>query len=90
MAIELMSIVLAVVTAAIYALSGWLKSAPQEELSVVRLATTMGLGLIIGVGLVVAGIPVNEAAVLEQMAIYAGLIVLIENVIKAYIRRRGS
>jgi|GEM_PF-1221149 len=85
----LIQIVIALLAAIVYAVLGYLKSATEEELDWYKLARTIILGLLIGLGLVIAGIPVTQETVLAEFVALAGLYVLIENALKAIWRWLG-
>jgi len=80
------TVLIAVFSAALYALLGYLKSV-EEEPDITKAGATMILGALIGVLLATSGIDVTQINVMEQMTIYIGLVAVIENVLKALVRR---
>lgn len=80
------TILIAVVSAALYALIGYAKSV-NEEPDLTKAGATMILGGVIGVLMVASGIDVTQIGVMEQTTIYIGLVAVIENVLKALVRR---
>ena len=79
-------ILIAVVSAALYALVGYAKSVGEEP-DLAKAGATMILGAVIGVLMAASGIDVTQINVTEQMVIYVGLVAVIENAIKAIVRR---
>jgi len=82
----MMEIVVAIVAAIIYALTGYFKSA-KEEVDLVKAITTVIIGALVGAVLHGANIPITEETVAAQLLAYAGLIVFVENIVKAIYRR---
>lgn len=84
------TICIAIVAALVYALAGYLKSA-GENFDFVKFGATCAVGAVVGVILYGAGVPITEEAVLTQMAAYAGIVVVAENILKAIVKRmRGG
>jgi diacylglycerol kinase len=81
-----MEIVVAIAAAVVYALTGYFKSV-KEEVDMVKAVTTVIIGVLVGVVLYVGNIPVTAENVAAQMLAYAGLIVLVENIVKGVYRR---
>lgn len=77
---------LALVSAAIYALAGYLKSV-EEEPDILKAISTMIVGAVVGLVMAASGIDVTQVGVLEQLGMYAGFVCIIENVLKAIWRR---
>jgi len=80
------AIIYAVVAAIVFALSGYLKSAKDEEFDATKFIATVLVGALVGVVLYVKGAAITEEAVATQFAAYAGIVVIVENVIKAVMR----
>jgi len=81
------TIVYAIIASVIYGLAGYLKNAPQEDFDVARFLSTFVVAVLIGSICYVTGVPITEAKVTEQLAAYTGLIVLVQQLIKALMRR---
>ena len=80
------AIIFSVVAAIVFAMSGYLKSAKDEEFDVTKFATTVLVGALVGVVLYVKGAAITEEAVATQFAAYAGIVVIVENALKAAMR----
>ncbi|RLG35360.1 hypothetical protein DRN97_00175 [Methanosarcinales archaeon] len=80
------AIIFSVVAAIVFAMSGYLKSAKDEEFDVTKFATTVLVGALVGVVLYVKGAVITEEAVATQFAAYAGIVVIVENALKAVMR----
>ena len=80
------AIIFAIVAAIVFAASGYLKSAKDEEFDVTKFATTVLVGALVGVVLYVKGATITEEAVATQFAAYAGIVVIVENALKAVMR----
>ena len=80
------AIIFAIVAAIVFALSGYLKSAKDEEFDVTKFATTVLVGALVGVVLYVKGAAITEEAVATQFAAYAGIVVIVENALKSVMR----
>jgi len=87
---DLGSLAIAVLSAVVYSMSMYVKKHlnPDNPQSFdrVKFATTVIWGVLIGIILDMSGVPINEQSVEEQFLIYAGLIALTENIIKAVVR----
>jgi ABC-type uncharacterized transport system permease subunit len=81
-----MPIIVAIIAAVVYALTGYFKNV-KEKVDLVKAITTVIIGVIVGAVLYGANIPVTEETVTAQLLAYAGLIVLTENIVKAIYRR---
>ena len=81
------TILIAVLAAAIFASAGYLKSSGTEDFDATKFSATVLVGAIIGAIMYFGGVPVTEAGVLEQLAAYAGIVAVVENILKAIIRR---
>jgi len=77
---------IALLMSVIYVILGVAKSV-GEEFNPVKAVSTVLLGLLIGVVMYLSGQPVTQAGVAEQLAVYGGLLYVIENLIKAFKRR---
>ena len=80
------AIIYAVVAAIVFALSGYLKSAKDEEFDATKFIATVLVGALVGVVLYVKGAAITEEAVATQFAAYAGIVVILENALKAVVR----
>jgi len=80
------AIIYAVVAAIVFALSGYLKSAKDEEFDATKFAATILVGALVGVVLYVKGAAITEEAVATQFAAYAGIVVILENALKTVVR----
>ena len=81
------TIAVAILAAIIFAASGYLKSVGTEDFDAPKFAATDLVGAIVGAIMYASGSPVTEANVLEQLAAYAGIVVIVENILKAILRR---
>jgi hypothetical protein len=77
---------IALLMAVIYTVLGVAKSV-GEDFQPTKAGATIILGLIIGVFMYASGLPITNASVAEQLAVYGGLLYVIENIIKAIVRR---
>lgn len=74
----------------IYSVTGYLKNYGQE-LDYVKLISNAIGGLVIGIAFAMSGTDVTEQSVLVMLGAYAGWLAIVENIIKAAIRRlRGE
>ena len=80
------AIVFAIVAAIVFAASGYLKSAKEEEFNVTKFVATILVGALVGVILFVKGAAITEEAVATQSAAYAGILAIVENALKALFR----
>ena len=80
------AIIYAVVAAIVFALSGYLKSAKDEEFDATKFGATILVGALVGVVLYVKGAAITEEAVATQFAAYAGIVVILENALKTVVR----
>ena len=83
---ELMQIVWVVISAAIFAVSGYLKSVGEKP-DPVKFLSTLIIGAIIGLIFSFTGAPVTEEAISVILVTYIGAVVVVENAIKAIVRR---
>jgi len=81
------TILIAIIAAAIFAASGYLKSVGTENFEPTKFAATVLVGIVVGAVMYVSGSPVTEANVATQIGTYAGVIAVVENVLKAILRR---
>ena len=81
------TILIAVLAAAIFASAGYLKSSGTENFDATKFSATVLVGAIVGAVMYFGGVPVTEAGVAEQLAAYAGIVAVVENVLKAFLRR---
>ena len=77
---------IALLMSVIYTILGVAKS-KGEKFDPTKASATIVLGLIIGVIMYTSGLPVTETGVYEQLAVYGGLLYVIENILKAIKRR---
>jgi len=82
----LATIGIALFMAVIYTILGIAKST-GEEFNPVKATATILLGLFIGIVMYVSGTPITNANVMEQLGVYAGLLYVIENILKSFWRR---
>ena len=80
------AIVFAIVAAIVFAASGYLKSAKDEDFDVTKFAATVFVGALVGVVLYIQGAAITEETVATQFAAYAGIVVILQNGLKAVIR----
>jgi len=83
---DIMQLVWVVVSAAVFAVSGYLKSVGEKP-DPVKLAATMLVGALVGLAFTFTGAPVSEEAVGAMLLTYVGAVVLIEYWLKAIVRR---
>ena len=83
---ELIQIVWVVISAAVFAVSGYLKSVGEKP-DPVKFLSTLIIGAIIGLIFSFMGAPVTEEAIMTMLVTYIGAVVVVENMIKAVIRR---
>jgi len=81
------TILIAIIAAAVFAASGYLKSAGTENFEPIKFAATVLVGIVVGAVMYAGGSPVTEANVATQIGIYAGIVAVVENVLKAILRR---
>jgi len=81
------TILIAVIAAVIFASAGYLKSSSTEDFDATKFSATVLVGAIVGAIMYLTGSPVTEASVIEQLAAYAGIVAVVENVLKAFLRR---
>lgn len=80
------TILIAVLAAVIFAASGYLKSVGTENFEATKFVATIVVGAIVGAVMYAGGGSITELSVTEQVAAYAGIVVVVENVIKAILR----
>ncbi|MCW3128560.1 MAG: hypothetical protein N2V75_00415 [Methanophagales archaeon] len=81
------TILIAVLAAVIFAASGYLKSVGTENFDLEKFIATILVGAVVGAVMYASGSPVTESNVAAQLAMYAGVIAVVENVLKAFLRR---
>jgi len=81
------TIVVAILAAIIFAASGYLKSSGTENFETPKFVATIAVGAIVGAFMYASGLPVTEANVATQLVAYAGIVAVVENVLKAFLRR---
>lgn len=85
--VELITVGYAVLAAIIYAVFGYLKSTTQEGFQPVKFISTIAIGAIIGIVFAFGGLEVTQEAVAIQLAAYAGMTAVIEDIVKSIWRR---
>lgn len=84
------SIGTAVLASVIYSLAFYFKKRQKrsntQEFRPVKIAATVLVGVVVGVGMHYSGIPLTEVAFEVQLAMYAGIIGVVESVIKSIMR----
>ncbi len=85
--VELITVGYAILAAIVYAVFGYLKSTTQEGFEPTKFLSTIAIGAIIGVVFAFSGLQVTQEAVAIQLAAYAGLTAVIEDVVKSIWRR---
>jgi len=81
-----MTVLVAILAAVVFAASGYLKSATVENFDLEKFIATTLVGAVVGAVMYVGGGSITELSVTEQVAAYAGIVVLVENVIKTILR----
>jgi len=84
---DFMVVAYAIIAAVVYAVFGYLKTTPLEQFSGSKFGATLAIGAIVGFVLASMGVPVTEEAVIVQLAAFAGLTAVIENILKSIWRR---
>ena len=82
-----MTILIAIIAAAVFAASGYLKSSNFESFEATKFAATVIVGVTVGAIMYASGLEVTESNVMAQIAAYAGVIAVVENALKAILRR---
>ena len=82
-----MTILIAIIAASIFAASGYLKSSNFENFEVTKFAATVIVGMAVGAIMYASGLEVTESNVMAQLAAYVGVIAVVENILKAILRR---
>jgi len=83
------TVLIAVLAAAIYSATSYLKKHMKddpENFDPVKFAATLIVGAIVGFSMWTSGIPITQEAVETQLVAYAGLVAIVENVIKVIYR----
>jgi len=80
------TIAVAILAAIIFAASGYFKSVGTENFEIPKFVATIAVGAVVGAVMYVGGGSITELTVTEQLAAYAGIVVLVENIIKAILR----
>lgn len=84
MAIE--TILYAVIASIAYSLTHYFKKAKKDEPQAFdpsKLLSTAAIGALIGIAFAASGVEVSQLAVEQQLVAYAGLVAVVENVLKA-------
>ena len=81
------TILIAIIAAAVFAASGYLKSSNFENFEVTKFAATIIVGMAVGAIMYVSGLEITETNVMAQLAAYTGVIVVVENILKGILRR---
>jgi hypothetical protein len=74
------NMLMAIVAAVLYAASGYFKQQPREPFNNQKFATTIVIGVVIGIGEVLTGMSYD---LVFSLLVSAGAVVLIENLMKA-------
>ena len=82
----LQDILLAVLAGIVYGLTHYAKHYPKEQFNPVKLLSTIVVAVGVAVSLALSGIRVDEMAIEQRFIIYAGLVPIVENIIKAILR----
>ena len=80
------TILIAVLSSAIFAASGYFKSVRTEDFEIQKFVPTIAVGAILGAVMYASGSLITELGVMEQLAAYIGMIVLLENALKTLLR----
>ena len=80
------TIVVAILAAIIFAASGYFKSVGTENFETPKFVATIAVGAVVGAVMYAGGGSITELSVTEQLAAYTGIVVLVENIIKAILR----
>jgi len=83
-------VLLAVLAGITYGLSHYVKHYGAENFEPAKLIATVVIAIGCAVGLQLSGLPVNEMAIEQRFLVYAGLTPIVENIIKAILRRIGG
>jgi len=81
------TILYAIVASVVYGLAGYLKNASQEDFDVAKFLSTFIVAILVGGVCYITGMPITETNVAEQLMAYTGLIVIIQQLFKALMRR---
>ena len=80
------SVFIAILASIAYAMTHYFKKAGKEKFSVTKFLATVIVGAIVGVVMYTQNVPITEESFETQFIAYAGLVALVENVIKIIIK----
>ena len=83
-------VLLAVLAGITYGLSHYAKHYSAENFEPAKLIATVIIAIGCAIGLQLSGLPVNEMTIEQRFLVYAGLTPIVENIIKAILRRIGG
>jgi len=83
----LQDVVIAIMAGAAYGLSHYLKRYGTEDFDPAKLLATITIAIACAVGLQLSGLPVNEMTIEQRFLTYAGLVPIVENILKTVLRR---
>lgn len=86
----LSELMLAMLAGLIYGLSHYVKHYGAENFEPAKLIATVIIAIGCAIGLQLSGLPVNEMTIEQRFLVYAGLTPIVENIIKAILRRIGG
>lgn len=73
----------AIFVAVLVAVLGYLKNKPkEEEFEIFKITATVLVGILVGMVVYLTDLPVNEESIAAMLAEYAGLILLVEYILK--------
>ena len=80
-------VLMALLSGLAYGLTQYFKKAQKgEKFDPYKLAATEVIAVFVALSLVASGAPLNQLTLGQQFALYAGLIPLVENIIKTVVR----
>ena len=82
-----LTVLIGIIASAVFAASGYLKSSNFENFEVTKFAATVIVGMAVGAIMYVSGLEITESNVVAQLAAYVGVIAVVENILKAILRR---
>jgi len=80
------TIMLAVLSAIVYAVVAYAKT-QKEEFDALKFSATIIVGAIVGFAFAITDTPIAQASIETQLVAYVGVIVIVENVLKAVYRK---
>jgi len=82
----LQDILLAVLAGIVYGLTHYVKHYPKEQFDPAKLLSTIVVAVGVAVSLALSGVKVDEMTIEQRFVMYAGLVPIVENIIKAILR----